>query len=483
MINMQTNLEKNALHKGEQETLLLVELNSDRTKIKKTENKKLNVSIVLDISTSMNQAVKNQKNNSHYDDFIKKHIKQINEIPSNQPKNPWNKPNPFEPMLQPIWHDRMYQTQCVPFEPMSQQHIPTKMSQAIDAAKKAIMQMKDGDFLSLVLFDHEIHILQEAIELNSTSRMIALQKLDTVKTSGSTNLHGGWLAGATEVAKKMSADALNRVIILTDGQTNAGVRDPEHICKDVNGLYQKSISTTTFGIGLQFNEDLLQKMATSGGGNFYYINDDNQLSQMFADEFGGLNNTCATEIKLTLNLHKDAQVVSNLNDFSSTNNVYNIPDMVYNNKMNGLFKIKINVAKKTKSFDLGTVSLSFKLADGTHQTITSELKYDVLNQKNWDSLAFHEEVKVQEMLLVVAQNKLQAIKSIDMGDINGAKSFLSRSANLVGACGMSDSRLSSEITSLNQTLSCADSIGTDALRKDISYQSYKTRFNKLDPKA
>ena len=266
--------------------------------------------------------------------------------------------------------------------------------------------------------------------------------------------------------------------MLTDGQTNAGLQDPKLIAKDVAGLYEKSISTTTFGIGEGFNEDLLQKMSTVGGGNFYYIDDDKKLVQMFEDEFGGLSNLCATEVKVEFKLSAGCEVLENLNEYEKSKQAYLISNIVSNNKTYALFKLKLKTPKGSKELNVGQTVVSFKDEDGKSHKITSDIVLAVVTKKEWEEMPVNEEVKVQETLLVIAKNKISATRAIDMGNIEGAKSFLSASVAYASASGSNDARLSAEIGTLNNTLSSTALGSSEGFRKDLSYQSYKTRNNK-----
>jgi Ca-activated chloride channel family protein len=59
---------------------------------------------------------------------------------------------------------------------------------------------------------------------------------------------------------------LNRVILLSDGLANVGVTNSDAISSDVHSLAQRGISTTTMGVGNDYDEKLLEAMANSGDG-------------------------------------------------------------------------------------------------------------------------------------------------------------------------------------------------------------------------
>ena len=71
------------------------------------------------------------------------------------------------------------------------------------------------------------------------------------------------------------------MLLLTDGLANQGVTDPNRLIQMARHQREQDVPTTTFGVGLKFNEDLLIQMASEGGGNFYFIDNPDQIPQMF----------------------------------------------------------------------------------------------------------------------------------------------------------------------------------------------------------
>lgn len=81
--------------------------------------------------------------------------------------------------------------------------------------------------------------------MTKENRSEVIRLINALGIRGGTDVHAGWLAAATEVAKTMKEKYLNRVLILTDGETMSGIRDPLEICKNVAALRNKGISTST----------------------------------------------------------------------------------------------------------------------------------------------------------------------------------------------------------------------------------------------
>jgi len=77
-----------------------------------------------------------------------------------------------------------------------------------------------------------------------------------------TNLSGGWLQACTHVATNLKSDQLNRVILMTDGLANRGITAPGKLVELARQKREEGISTTTMGLGEDFNEDLLTSTKT-----------------------------------------------------------------------------------------------------------------------------------------------------------------------------------------------------------------------------
>jgi Ca-activated chloride channel family protein len=442
MIKLNTNFEKNKLNKDRNEDLLLLELTGIKTQ-KKIDNKKqkLNLSISIDVSSSMGMTI--SKDGAYQainfgNGLLGRGVEFNNEF-INQPK---------------------------------------RIDMAKKAAIKAVNKMDNGDIISIVTFDHEVQIVIPATILNNENRTTIINKINELSPRGATNVHGGWLAAATEVAKNLNNKFMNRVLLLTDGQTNNGIRDVDVIASDVLSLFEKSISVSTFGIGEDFNEILLESMSNAGGGNFYYVEKEENFDSMFEEEFTGLDNICGYDIKLFLDLNKNITIENEYNDLTKKDNYYVIPSVNSINKLSLLYKLKTKNLKELKAFNAGKITLEYKDSDGNQHKDTIDLNIDVTAQKDWDSLENNEEVKVQEVILTVAKNKIEATRAIQAGNIDLAKTVLFESTNYIAASNLSDSRLGAETTMLQGTLSASNSMSNEKFKKQIFTQSYNTRNGK-----
>jgi Ca-activated chloride channel family protein len=93
---------------------------------------------------------------------------------------------------------------------------------------------------------------------------------------------------------------VNRVVLLSDGQANVGVVDPAQIASAASAAADQGVRVTTIGLGLDYNEDLMEAVAESGRGQYYYVKDGAGLEAVFAGELRSMQATVATRAELRL---------------------------------------------------------------------------------------------------------------------------------------------------------------------------------------
>jgi Ca-activated chloride channel family protein len=485
MININYVFEKNSVKKQSDKMLVLLKLKGEKDNFDKTEERrKLNLSLAIDVSSSMQDYLNNKtiqkvrkvpvfKNKKYpYLEEMPKILLETNPYVNNDKNNLIYAQTMSEINKQDIeYQDQIY------YERVSNE---TKLDKAKKAAIKAVEELKDGDILSIVTFSDRVSKVLNATIISKKNKKEIISKINSINAYGNTDLHEGWLQSATEVAQHVSEQNINRVIILTDGQTNCGIKNPKVIEENVLKLYQKGITTSCIGIGESFNETLLEGMSNSGGGNFYYVEKDEELEQVFKDEFSGLTNLVASEVQLSFE-DSSAKINKVLNNFKQVENKYLIGNLVNGKEVSILIELGLTIPKGKKSLDLGKINLEYKTKDGS-KTEEISLSIPVVSEKVWENMEYNKEVKIQETLMIVSNDKFEIAKAIDEGKNEYAKDLLTRSMNYVAtasASGYNDDRLSVESNYLSGTLNNYENASSLSLSKSIRFQSYKTRNNKI----
>ncbi|HUS13914.1 MAG TPA: VWA domain-containing protein [Chloroflexia bacterium] len=192
----------------------------------------------------------------------------------------------------------------------------SKLDKAREAAAYCVRQLGADDQVAVVTYDDHVDVVGHARSMTETAKRHLLDDIRHIRSGGNTNLAGGWLAGAQEVAAQ-TGGRLARVILLTDGLANVGMTDSGELGHHASELRARGVSTTTMGIGADFNEELLEHMARRGGGHFYFIENAAQIPDMLHRELGETLTTVARGATLEVDLPPGVEA-SLLNDFEQT---------------------------------------------------------------------------------------------------------------------------------------------------------------------
>ncbi len=154
------------------------------------------------------------------------------------------------------------------------------------AVEHSVARLRSDDRFAIVVYDNEVEVVFESAPATPDARRTALSRLSEIQARGSTDLGGGYLRGCEQVALRLSEDGVNRCLLLTDGLANVGITDHDVLSSHASELRARGVSTTTFGVGRDFDEVLLQAMADAGGGNFYFIADAAAIADYVTSEVG-----------------------------------------------------------------------------------------------------------------------------------------------------------------------------------------------------
>jgi Ca-activated chloride channel homolog len=183
-----------------------------------------------------------------------------------------------------------------------------KLRVAKAAVEEAIGRLQPDDRFSVVVYDDKIDIVIESTTASNESRRAAVDRLREIEARGSTNLGEGWLRGCEQIARHLTDGGINRCLLLTDGLANIGITDPEDLARHGTELRARGVSTSTFGVGNDFDERLLQALADAGGGHFYYIADAPQIRDAITSEVGETLEVVARDVALEITARDDIRV-------------------------------------------------------------------------------------------------------------------------------------------------------------------------------
>ena len=167
----------------------------------------------------------------------------------------------------------------------SSMEMERKFDYALEACVGVVKNLRADDLFSLVTFDSEVEVVLPLEKIEDKQRVYEIIK--SLSTRGMTYLSGGWEQAKDELLKA-APGMLKRMLLLSDGVANRGIRDHRELITLVgDGLRDHGIRTSCLGFGDHYHEDLLSDMATHSTGNFYDVDSKEKLSVVFAAELEG----------------------------------------------------------------------------------------------------------------------------------------------------------------------------------------------------
>ena len=300
-----------------------------------------------------------------------------------------------------------------------------KIEFARKAAAGIIDQLSPEDFVSVVMYDEFIDVLQPSTAVLYKDSIKA--KLNKVKPRGSTNVWGGSEKGYEQVKAAYRKNYVNRVLLISDGNITAGIKIPSRIIEKVQAYKDiEGITISTFGVGLDYNETLMTAMAESGSGNYYFIDRADKMAAIFNKELNGLQNVVAQNAELHIVLPKGVTVEKIYPfKYSQVKNevVIRFQDLFSEEKKSLVmqFRLEDNVSK-----DLSFVAKLAYTNAANNQPGLVQTASGLLPTKNREAYLshFNKYVAEQVMLFAANENMESAMYEVDRGHYEAARRYV-----------------------------------------------------------
>jgi Ca-activated chloride channel homolog len=357
-----------------------------------------------------------------------------------------------------------------------------KMIRAREAAMYCVDQMLPGDQLSVVIFDEHVELLFPSKPVADKQSM--KQLISRIEARGSTALHEAWVRGGLSISEQLFERGINRVLLITDGQANVGVTSTDELVSQSLELYKRGVSTSTIGIGDDFNEDLLMPMAQSGGGNAWHVVKADDMQRIFQVELEGLVNQFAHRVSLSLIPADGVRIVDALNDFDLTDTGrYQLPNLQAGSPLDVVVQLMVG------PHDTGSVLrlLDLRLGFTPQGAEAAEVFKDVhsiqfVDSADFSNLTVNTEVVKAVQFLMNARARREAMVQLDAGNFVAAEavmgSSLAATRASLASIGATPSVMA-ECASLEEmAMSLKDKFQAKMNRKKLAYGAYSRRTGK-----
>lgn len=353
---------------------------------------------------------------------------------------------------------------------------------AFDATRYVLKRLGGKDRSAVVVYASEVQVLKSL----SGDHQSAIEKLKNVPLSGMTALAPGLYEGIEQLGGQKGRTQC--VFLLSDGQANEGETDPAKIAAKVKRAAKAGIKVATFGLGPSYNENLLEAIATAGGGGYYYLQTPDDAPRAFAAELAGLLAITARSAKLEL-ASKGAKV-KRLLGLDADKAPVRLGDLPSGATRTLLVELEIDGATGDSpdfEVDLSWRDLDDKSASESHSLAiaVSDDEAEVASGVDTAVLA-----KVAEMEAAYAQ--AEAARLADAGRLDQARQVIGdqrkRLGDFLGASPQFGALLNAKVSELDQNFAWLESAATYSsdsakLMKSTSYSTRNSRPNARPPQV
>ena len=176
-----------------------------------------------------------------------------------------------------------------------------KLQQAKMAARQLVSQLKATDRLAIVHYGGDVKSM-DGVFCTETNKEKLLRYIDNIWDEGGTNIGAGLTTGRDLLMATMSDFRVNRLVLISDGQPTEGIQDSGGLTEVTRTIRAAGISVTSIGVGTDFNEDLMQAIAETGGGAYAFLQDASQLATIFQKDLNQAGTQVAQGVSLTFEL-------------------------------------------------------------------------------------------------------------------------------------------------------------------------------------
>ncbi len=228
--------------------------------------------------------------------------------------------------------------------------------------------LRPTDTIAVVTYESTARPLLEPTPVSDTEAILAA--IDDLQPGGSTNLEAGLKLGYRQARAAYRDDAVNAVILASDGVANVGTTGPGAISTEIRRAGSEGIHLVTVGYGMgNYNDNLMEQLADQGDGFYAYVDTYAEAERLFVEDLTSTLTPVAKEAKVQVAF--DPALVSSyrligyenraLDDDEFTDNSVDAGEIGAGHDVTALYEVQL-VADAPANVELGDVTLRWESA-------------------------------------------------------------------------------------------------------------------------
>jgi hypothetical protein len=298
-----------------------------------------------------------------------------------------------------------------------------KLEQAKKSCVGIYESLNSSDRLTVLAFDDEVLTVVNP----QTPPNLIKERIMALDSGGSTNLSKGWYLGLLELQTYTTDKHINRIILLSDGQANEGEQKPSTLgAESSRARNEMGITTSTIGIGTDFQEDILATLANESGGRFWFIGEVG-IEDIIKEEFSGALSVFLERPRIEVNLPPGVTIIRELNNLQKTSDRYRIRPIKANDQFCFALRLRIDPSK----VDGSELTISATLLDGTDVVQKTKTNLSLGSMQEYVQSPEDPRVAMVVTKYLAATSDEEMAKEMDTGNVTTTLQMLQSQSNLM----------------------------------------------------
>jgi len=210
---------------------------------------------------------------------------------------------------------------------------------------------------------------------------------------------------------------------------------------------------SSIGLGVDYNEDLLQAIAEGGGGKYYYVESPAQLARIFEEELKSAFATCARDVHISFHGSGAVRGVEMIgfSRASGRDTAADWPDFYAGETRSVLLRLDVDAGREG-ALELGRFDVAWKDAQsGASGTIDMPIRVDVGHDMAASDRSLNKDVTVEASLAESERKLADNVKLASEGHADQAKASNAAVISDLKArnASLKDERIARKIEALN----------------------------------
>ena len=291
-----------------------------------------------------------------------------------------------------------------------------KIAQARQAAMQLLGQLSEEDRFTLVTYASDAQVTIPLGPVRPGAQGTLADTILSIEAAGSTNMQTGLDRGLGQLAESAPGRA-RRIILLSDGLPDT----PEGLVDRAHAAARQEIPLSAVGIGDDYDEQLMTRLADAGTGSFYWASGDEDLGAVFAGELRTAQETVAAALEVELRSPAAAALTEAAGYPIAAQRSFKMGS-VYASQERRLWLTVAMPTGQLGEVDPGDLQLSWRDAAGRPRSVTLDLPPVEVTADRDDFLAGLDAAAWEQAVLEEEYNCMRAEVSakVQAGDREGA---------------------------------------------------------------